>query len=113
MTSKLQTFFALLIILGALVSMAVIADSIGALDILRAQQQIRADEARTRALETQILVIRERQAYFQSLIVSLASAKDSILITLTYIVGGLLLGLACIVIAVLLIERGEHHGRNL
>lgn len=105
MKAKVQTMLAMLIVLGALAICAIIADSLGALDVYRAQQQTRAAEAQARAYTAQMLVIRERQAFIQTLITALASAKDSLLVTLTYIAGGISLLVAGIIIVVLLLER--------
>lgn len=103
----------LLLVAGFVAVVVLIADGLGVLDILQAQQQARAAEARTRELEAQVKILQERQAMLQTWVLSFASAKDSVLVTVTYLVGGVVLFLAVIVIGVLLLERGKDHERVL
>lgn len=106
-----QLAFALLIVGGFIAVIVLVADGVGAWDMLKAQQQARAAEARARELEAQAAVLRERQAMLQTGVLAFASAKDSLLVTVTYLVGGVALFLAVIVIGVLLLERGKDHER--
>lgn len=105
---------AFLIVGGFIAVIVLIADGLGAWDVLKAQQQARAAEAKAQQLEAQAAVLRERQAMLQTGVLAFASVKDSLLVTVTYLVGGVGLVLAVIVIGVLLLERGkDHHERVL
>lgn len=108
-----QLALAFLIVGGFIAVIVLVADGLGAWDVLKAQQQARAAEARARELEAQASVLRERQAMLQTGVLAFASAKDSVLVTFTYLVGGMVLFLAVIVIGVLLLERGKGHDRYL
>lgn len=100
------------IIVGGFVCLIwTVADAFGAWDVVKAQQQTRAAEARARELEAQYTLLREKQAMLQTGVLAFASAKDSALVTLTYLAGGVALFLAVIVIGVLLLERGKGHER--
>lgn len=93
----------------AIVAKAV--DSLGAWDLLQAQQAARAAEATARKLEAETALLRERQAILQTRVLAFASVKDSLLVTVSYLAGGLALFLAVVVIGVLLLERGKGHER--
>lgn len=103
----------LLLVAGFIAVIFLIADGLGAWDLLKAQQQARAAEARSRELEAQAAALRERQAMLQTAVLAFASVKDSLLVTVTYLVGGLMLFLALSIIGVLLWERGQDHDRHL
>lgn len=116
--SKLREFAHLLItflIVGGIIAVLwVVTDSLGAWDTLRAQQQTRAAEARARELEAQALVLRERQAIIMTRAMTLASTKDTLLVTLTYIGGGVALLSMLIIIGLLLLdERRRNYERDL
>lgn len=49
----------------------------------------------------------------QTGVLAFASVKDSLLVTVSYLVGGVALFLAVLVIGVLLLERGKDHDRHL
>ncbi len=108
-----QFALAFLIVGGFIAVIVLIADGLGAWDVLKAQQQARAAEARARELEAQAKLLQERQSMLQTWILSFASAKDSLLVTVTYLVGSVALFLAVVVIGVLLLERGRDHERVL
>lgn len=101
------------VIVGCFIAVIVlVADGLGAWDILTAQQQARAAEARARELEAQAVVLRERQAMLQTAIMAFASTKDSLLVTVSYITGGMMLFMSAIAIGLLLLER-RNHDRDL
>lgn len=103
----------LVLVAGFIAVIVLVADGLGTWDVLKAQQQARAAEARARELEAQSALLRERQAMLQTGVMAFASAKDSILVTVTYLVGGVALFLAVVVIGVLLLERERDHERVL
>ncbi len=104
--------FVLLVAISLIGVAGIIADTTGLLDLYRAQTAARQAEAEAARLQAQADALRERQSFIQVLITSFASAKDSILVTITYILGGLALGLALIVIFVLLLDRARHKKDN-
>lgn len=108
-----QLALALLIVGGFIAVIALVADGLGAWDVYRAQQEARQAEAKARELEAQAAVLRAKQAMLQTAVVSFASAKDSLLVMFTYVLGGLSLFLALIAVGVLLLERGKGHDRHL
>ena len=87
-----------------------IADNVarltGMYQVWQAQTEARAAEARAAEAEARAQELRERQALVQTRVLALASLKDSALVTVTYIGGGLALLAAVVVIGVLLYERG-------
>lgn len=105
--SFVNFILALAIAAGFIAVIWLVTDSLGAWDVYKAQQETRAAEAHARQLEAEAQALRERQAMVQTWVTSFASAKDSVLVTLTYLGGGLALFLAVIVICVLLLERGR------
>lgn len=109
---KKTKLLSLLIMIGVLSAIVAIADGMGALDVITAQQQARAAEARTRELEAQATVLRERQAMLQTAIMAFASTKDSLLVTVSYITGGMMLFMSAIAIGLLLLER-RNYDRDL
>lgn len=110
---KTKNLLSLLVMIGVLSAIVAIADGMGALDVIIAQQQARAAEARARELEAQAKLLQERQAMLQTGVLAFASVKDSLLVTVSYLVGGVALFLAVLVIGVLLLERGKDHDRHL
>lgn len=96
----------LAIVAGFVALVWTLADVVGAWDVVQAQLQARAAEARAAELTAQAQKLREQQAMVQTGVMALASLKDSALVTLTYIGGGVALLVAVVVIGVLLYERG-------
>ena len=106
-----QLVVSVLIVAGFVAGVLLIADTFGAWDVLKAQQQARAAEARARELEAQAAVLREKQSIIQTMVLAFASTKDSVLVTVTYLGGGVLLVLCAVLIGVLLLERGKRYDR--
>lgn len=102
-----QLALTFLIVGGFIAVIWLAADTFGAWDTLQAQLQARAAEAKARELEAQAVLLREKQAVIQTNVMAFASVKDSMLVTATYMVGGVALFLAVLVIGVLLLERGK------
>jgi hypothetical protein len=71
--------------------------------VYKAQQETRAAEAQA---------LRERQALVQTWVTSFASVKDSLLVTVTHLAGGLALVLLFVLVVVLLLERGRRGQEN-
>ena len=105
----LQLLIAFMIIAGFIAVVMVVSDSLGVLDTFRAQQQVRASEARARELEAEANALRARQALITTWVLSFASTKDSLLVLVTYIGGGIALVSTLIIIGLLLHERGGKH----
>jgi len=84
-----------------------LADVTGLWRVYQAETRARQAEAQARKLEAEAHALRERQAMLQTSVVAFASLKDSLLVTITYIGGGLALLLVVIVNAVLMLERGR------
>lgn len=110
---NLVNFVLTLVIVGGFIAVIWLAvDALGAWDVYRAQMQARQAEADAARLRAKADVLRERQAMVQTWVTSFASAKDSLLVTFTYLAGGLTLVGLFVLVVLLLIDRGKRDERT-
>jgi len=113
MERRFNVFLTLMVVVAVGYIICVVGDSLGVWETQRLQRELRAAELSLQKTEAEADLLQQRQLFWTSMLQGLASAKDSILVSITYMCGGFSnCVLIIIVVALLLARNGDGRKRE-